>query len=324
MAKLFLLLLLITHLWANNKNCNFKNKHYQEVCQEAIRNGVSSAYVNEFFTINLKTKQFDEKSWKYLQPQQIKSHAKSEKKANNSLSKYVHEIVNHLIEYKEVYDYAEQKYGVNREIVATILMKETRLGKIKLKHDAFSVFHTIVVRTKPDTKRQKWLLSMGKTNMTNIITYCYKKGISSSECNFPSSYAGAVGITQFMPDSFGYIHAYKAKVGDLTKMEDAIVSASNFLNIKAEFKNLIEWNKVPHMPQLEKEWYVYDSKHKDGSFVHDESIKTGKKYDCFSCQKSELQYIREYAKKIMRYNNSSNYAVGVLRLAYDAHHGLNK
>nr|WP_275849043.1 lytic murein transglycosylase [Sulfurimonas sp. SAG-AH-194-I05] len=48
--------------------------------------------------------------------------------------------------------------------------------------------------------------------------------------------------------------------------------------------------------------------------VCDESKRNGGKKD--------LQYLRKYAKTIMRYNNSSNYAIGVMRLAYDTHKGL--
>jgi membrane-bound lytic murein transglycosylase B len=88
-------------------------------------------------------------------------------------------MVTHLKKYKEVYDYSEKKYGVNREIIAAILMKETKLGKIKPTHDAFIVFNTMVVRTDPKTKREKWLLKMGKTNMSSIIVHCYKGKIST-------------------------------------------------------------------------------------------------------------------------------------------------
>jgi len=76
------------------------------------------------------------------------------------------------------------------------------------------------------------------------------------------------------------------------------------------------------MPKVEADWYEYDFNHKNGSFVYSESKRTGKKYDCFSCGKENLQYLKHYAKYIMRYNNSSNYAIGVMRLAYDTHKGL--
>nr|WP_321266941.1 lytic murein transglycosylase [uncultured Sulfurimonas sp.] len=323
MIKLLFIALLTTTLFAKYNNCEFKNPHYTDICKKVVKNGVSYDYANAFLLSYFKTKKYDEISWKYLQPRHIKTHQKSEKKANNVLVKYVPKIVTHLKKYKKVYDYSEKKYGVNREIIAAILMKETKLGKIKPTHDAFIVFNTIVVRTKAETSRQKWLLNMGKTNMASIITHCYKKGVTPEQCNLASSYAGAVGIPQFMPNSFVYTDGYKTKVADLSKMEDAIVSASKFLNKKADFSKLIEWDKMPDLPEIESSWYDFEHKHKNASLVYEKN-RHGKKYKCFTCGKKEFEYLKEYAKKIMRYNNSSNYAIGVMRLAYDSHFLLKK
>jgi len=319
MIKLFLIGLLTTTLFAKYSDCEFKNKDYIDICTKVTKKGVSVEYANKFLLSYFKTQFYDEISWKYLQPRQIKTHRANEKKANNTLAKYIPEMVKNLQKYKKVYDYSEKKYGVNREIVSAILMKETRLGRITPKHDAFIVFNTMVVRTKAKTSREKWLLNMGKTNMASIIEYCYKKGVEPYKCNLPSSYAGAVGIPQFMPNSFSYTDSYKNSVADLTKMEDAIVSASKFLHKKASWNTLINWKEIPNMQKVESDWYDFDFKKKDASFVYAKSKRTGKKYECFSCKKSSLQYTKKYVQKIMRYNNSSNYAIGVLRLAYDAH-----
>ena len=321
--RLFLLGLLSSSLLAKYTNCDFKNEHYEDICKKVVKNGVTYDYANKFLLSYFKTKKFDEVSWKYLQPSKIKHHRAQEKKANNVLIKYIPEMVEHLKKYKNVYDYSEKKYGVNREIIAAILMKETKLGKIKPSHDAFIVFNTMVVRTDPKSSREKWLLNMGKTNMSSIITHCYKKGLEPNECNLPSSYAGAVGIPQFMPNSFAYSEGYKTKVADLTKMEDAIVSASKFLHKKASWDTMLDWKKIPDMPSIEAAWYEYEFTHEDASFVY-ESSKSGKVYACFTKDKPELTYVKSYVKKIMRYNNSSNYAVGVMRLAYDAHKLLQK
>jgi membrane-bound lytic murein transglycosylase B len=319
---LLLLLTLSSLLNAEYTNCTFKNKNYSDVCEGAIKYGVSYQYANKFILSYFKKGQeYDEISWKYLQPNKIKHHREQEKKANNVLVKYVPKMVANLKKYKDVYDYVEKKYGVNREIVAAILLKETKLGKIKPTHDAFVVFNTMLMRTKPNSSREKWLIKMGRTNMISIIDYCYKKGAKPRECRLPSSYAGAVGIPQFMPNSFIYAKPYKREVADLTTMEDAIVSAAYFLHEKAGFDTLINWEKMPNIPKVEAQWYEYDFKNKDSSFVY-ESGKNGKKYNSFTKGKKELAEMREYAKKIMRYNNSSNYAVGVLRLAYDAHFAL--
>lgn len=324
MTKLLLLLFSSTLLFAKYSDCKFENQDYTDVCNRSVEKGVSYDYANEFLLSYFKTQKFDEVSFKYLQPQYITTHKKNEKKANNVLVKYIPEIVEHLKKYSDVYDYAEEKFGVNREIIAAILIKETRLGKIKPSHDAFIVFNTLVVRTKPNSDREKWLLNMGKTNMVSIITHCYERGLVPDECNLPSSYAGAVGIPQFMPNSFVYTEGYKTKTADLTKMEDAIVSASKFLHDKADFSELIDWNKVPDMVDIESKWYDFEFENEDASFVYAKSSKSDKEYKCFSCDKEELDYLREFTKKIMKYNNSSNYAVGVLRLAHDAKKGLNK
>ncbi|WP_297442679.1 lytic murein transglycosylase [Sulfurimonas sp.] len=321
-TKLLFLLLFTTVLSANYSNCDFKNDDYEDICNKVVKHGVSYEYANRFLLSYFKTQKFDEVSWKYLQPSKLKYHREQEKKANNVLVRYVPKMVQNLEKYKKVYDYAEKKYGVDREIIAAILLKETKLGRIKPTHDAFIVFNTMVVRSNnPQTKREKWLLNMGKTNMAAIIEHCYKKGVTPEQCTLPSSYAGAVGIPQFMPNSFGYTDAYKTKVADLTKMQDAILSVAKFLHKKAKYTTLIEWNKMPDIPLIESQWYAFDFENKDASFAYEKS-RNGKVYKCFSKGKKELAYMREYVLKIMRYNNSSNYALGVLRLAYDAHQAL--
>ena len=322
MIKIILFILTITLTLNAYTNCTFQNKNYEEVCKKVVKRGVSYKYANELLLSFFKTKKFDEVSYKYLQPRFVKKHKENEKKANNVLVSFIPKMVKHLKEYKDVYDASEKKYGVNREIVAAILLKETKLGKIKPTHDAFIVFNTLLVRVKPDTKRNKWLVNMSKTNMVSIISHCYKKGVTPEQCNLPSSFAGAVGIPQFMPNSFIYADSHKGGVADLTHMPDAIMSASKFLNKKAKFNSLIDWDKMPDIVAIEEQWYEYEFKNDNASFVYEKSKRSGKLYKCFTCNKPELAYMKKYTKKIMRYNNSSNYSVGVMRLAYSAHKSL--
>ena len=319
MKKLLLLLSLSTLSFAAYTNCEFQNKDYIDICKKAVKGGVSYKYANKFLLSYFKTQKFDEISWTYLQPSKISYHTTQERKANNVLASYVPKMVANLQKYKKVYDYAEKTYGVNREIIAAILLKETKLGKIHPTHDAFIVFNTMLVRSKPNSSREKWLIHMSKTNMTSIIKHCYKEGVTPEQCNLPSSYAGAVGIPQFMPNSFIYTKSYKGKVADLTKMEDAIVSVAYFLHKKAGFDTLIDWDTFVDVSKIEQEWYQYDFDTEDASFVYESSKKSGKTYNCFTAGKKELEDMRAYTKLIMRYNNSSNYGVGVMSLAYQAH-----
>ena len=315
----------VTAVWAAPEqytNCDFKVEPYEEVCKKVVEKGVTYQYANEFL-LSAKAKERDMVSLELFSPKKITVHAANEKRANNALVMFIPDIVEHLKQYAEVYDYAEAKYHVNREIIAAILAKETRLGKFKPSHDAFIVFNTLVREIKPVSKRDKRLMKMAKENMVSIMSYCYEKQIAPSQCDFSSSYAGAVGIPQFMPQNFGHIEGYKTPIGNLSHMEDAIVSASRFLHYNSGFDTLMDWSKIPPMVKVENDWYDYDFENKNSSFVYAKSNRTGKNYNCFSCDKPELQYLREYIKKIMNYNNSSNYAVGVMRLAYDAHEKLN-
>ena len=323
MYKLLLIVLLSSTLFAKYTNCNFINDDYEDICRSVVKSGVDVDYANRFLLSYFKTLFYDEITWKYIQPSKIQYHREKEKKANNVLLSYIPQMVQNLKEYKRVYDKAEKKYGVNREIIAAILLKETKLDKIKPTHDAFIVFNTILVRTKPKTRRDKQLISMSKTNMAAIIKHCYRGKIPPEQCTLPSSYAGAVGIPQFMPNSFVLSESYENDVADLTKMEDAIMSAAKFLHKKANFDTLIDYSKMKDIAKIENDWYEYAYKHKNSSFVY-ETNKKGEKYACFTANKPELSYIRKYAKKIMRYNNSSNYALGVLRLAYESHLLLTK
>jgi len=321
MIKLFLILSLSAILSAKYTDCDFHNKNYVDICKKAIKGGVSYNYANKFLLSYFKTQKFDEISWKYLKPKYINYHKQKEKQANNTLIRYIPKMITNLKKYKKVYDKAEKKYGVNREIISAILLKETKLGVIKPSHDAFIVFNTIVTRVNPKDKRERWLLKMGKTNMVSIIKYCYKKRVKPEQCNLPSSYAGAVGIPQFMPNSFVFADSYRGGVPNLSKMEDAIMSVAKFLNHKARFNTLINWSKMPDVVTVEDEWYKFAFQHEDSSFVY-ETGRNGKIYKCFTKGKKELSYMRGYSKKIMRYNNSSNYVIGVVRLAYDAHKRL--
>ncbi len=322
MYKLILVLFLNSALFATFTNCNFQNKNYEDICNSLVKRGVSYEYINKFLLSPEKTKNYDEVSWKYLHPDKILTYRKNEKKANNTLLLHIPKIIKHLKKYEHVYDYTEKKFGVNREIIAAILMKETALGKIKLNHDAFKVSNTMVVKNRLKTTRDKWLMKMGKSSMVSIIQFCYKKGLSVDECNLPSSYAGAVGIPQFMPNSFIYAQGYKTKMPDLNKMEDAIVSASNFLNKKASFDKLIEWDKLSKIAQIESQWYNYELRYDNSSLVYEINKRDKTKNECFLCDKKEYIYLKKYAKKILVYNNSSNYAIGVIRLAYESHVGL--
>ena len=298
-------------------NCDFRVEAYETVCREALAEGVSVDYANRYL-LAPQTKARDPESLERFAPKMIAVHHANERRANNALVAFVPEIVRNLERYRVVYGEAERRYGVNREVVAAILAKETRLGRIRLKHDAFTVFNTLLRELPADTARNKSLVAMAERNIVSLMRFCFENGISPAQCRFPSSYAGAVGIPQFMPQNFALVTPYGAGPGDLDTMEDAILSTACFLHDNAGFDTLIDWKKMPDMATVEKAWYDFDYITPNASFAHEHG-RDGRTYRCYACGKAELAYAAGYVKKIMRYNNSSHYAVGVLRLAYDVH-----
>lgn len=298
-------------------NCRFKVSAYAHICAMAVKRGVSIDYANRYL-LSPQTNARDTQSLRLFNPTMIPQHHANEKKANNALLSFVPSIKAHLDDYKAVYDLAEKRYGVNREIIAAILAKETRLGTIGSTHDAFTVFNTLVRELPFQGSRNQRLIRMAQNNIVSLMQFCYRHGTAPSQCRFKSSYAGAVGIPQFMPQNFGLIESYGNGPGSLERMEDAILSTARYLHERAGFTHLLEWQKVPNMSRVENAWYAYDFQHDNASFAFEKSAKSNRRYNCYACAKPELAYLSEYIKKIMRYNNASNYAVGVLRLAWDA------
>lgn len=318
-----LLLIGATSLLHGYSDCRFRVAPYEAICEAAVKKGVSVDYANRYL-LDAQTKARDFKSLKLFSPKMIKVHHANEKRANNALVDFVPEIVAHLKRYAQVYDLAEKRFGVNREVVAAILAKETRLGRFGSGHDAFTVFNTLVRELASDTARNKRLIAMAERNIVSLMRFCHANGIEPADCRYSSSYAGAVGIPQFMPQNFGLVESYDGSPGNLEKMEDAILSTARFLHENARFTERLKWEKVPEMGPVEEAWYDYDFAHDNASFAYARSKRSGKSYNCFACGRPDLAYLSAYVKKIMRYNNSSNYAIGVLRLAYDAHLSLGK
>jgi membrane-bound lytic murein transglycosylase B len=321
-AAFMFLLLLCAPLLSGYSNCDFRVGAYETICKKALEKGVSIDYANRYLLAPQSAKR-DAESLRLFAPAMISVHHANEKRANNALVEFIPEIVKNLRRYRAAYDTAEKRFGVNREVIASILAKETRLGRVSSKHDAFTVFNTLVRELPSDTARNRALIAMAERNIVALMHFCYANGIEPGQCRFNSSYAGAVGIPQFMPQNFHLITSYGSGPGNLETMEDAILSTARFLHVNAGFKRLIDWTKMPEMARIENAWYDYDFAHDRASFAFARSRKNGRDYNCFACGKPELAYLCGYVKKIMRYNNSSNYAVGVLRLAYDAHKSLN-
>lgn len=124
---------------------------------------------------------------------------------------------------REVFEAAELRYGVPKEALAGLIAIETDFGRNTGHYSAFSVLYSRLVNW-PEAKWQSQaaeLVALGK--------YCLE---TKTDCyGINSSYAGAIGLVQFMPSSLLNYGVDGDRDGfiDLSKPADAIPSAANFL-----------------------------------------------------------------------------------------------
>ena len=132
--------------------------------------------------------------------------------------------VKFMREHKQSLERAEEKYGVDAEIITAIIGIETRFGKVKGNHRVIDSLTTLSVgyprRSAFFSKELKHYLILAKKNGFDPLQ---TKG----------SYAGAIGIPQFMPSSYlAYSVDFDGdEIRDLVdNFEDAIGSVANYLH----------------------------------------------------------------------------------------------
>ena len=128
------------------------------------------------------------------------------------------------VEHKAVLDKVERRFGVPREVVLAIWGRETAYGNYQVKHDAIRALATqAFAGRRPDLFRRELLFAL-KMLQDGAI----------SRTAFRSSWAGAVGLTQFMPSEYDALAVDLEGDGrkDIWSVPDALASAANQLQQK--------------------------------------------------------------------------------------------
>jgi len=143
----------------------------------------------------------------------------------------------------------EKAYKVDKKIITAILLVETNLGTTVGKRSTLNTLSTMAALSDPKVKDRFWQMIPPKKRLPRnkfekkaaskskwaykelkaFLSYAYRQGYDPT--SIPGSYAGAMGIPQFMPSN---ISVY-AKDGnndgkiDLFNHEDAMASVANYL-----------------------------------------------------------------------------------------------
>lgn len=158
-----------------------------------------------------------------------------------------------IVENNEAFSLAENQYGVKKEIIASLLWVESRLGENHGRYHVASVYLSLLLGQQNEA--QKNLLSEaqkmgGRVNKFLVSKIKKRAGIKSRWAigelwalykmdkqnskvlsELRGSYSGAFGYSQFLPSSFVlWAKSFKSQgAPDLYNPKDAILSVANYL-----------------------------------------------------------------------------------------------
>ena len=245
--------------------------------------------------------------------------------ARNILSrKRIADGIAYVKKHKKIFERVEKIYGVPKEYIAAIIGIESAFGKNVGKYPVFDTLSTLAFeknrRNKFFKKQLIEFLKLSKTEKFNPK-------------NVKGSYAGAIGLVQFMPSNYKPYGVDFNKDGriSLQTPADAIASVANYLK-----KN--GWRRGEPVATRVKYKGTRFNQHKTG-YKHTyhrrylKGIAPREKWDYNNKVRliklnkkhyDELWYGAKNFHVITRYNHSSYYAMAVHQLAQKIKEGLKR
>ncbi len=168
----------------------------------------------------------------------------------------IHRINNFIQQNNQIFDKIQEKYGVSKEVLASLLWVETRHGDYLGYHHVLSVFANLALCDQPEFLEYNLQNMRHKAKFSKTEYVSMKKALIEKSRNkakwainelaslikikdkipvnineLYGSYAGAFGIPQFLPSSLNKwaIDANGDGKYDLFDYSDAIFSAANYL-----------------------------------------------------------------------------------------------
>ncbi len=166
----------------------------------------------------------------------------------------------YMADYADALTRAERRYGVDREVITAIALVETRLGTYVGKRSVFNTLSTMAALADTAVRNRLWAEVSGDTRLTRsafedkarsksgwaynellaFLTYVGTEGLDALEIQ--GSYAGAMGICQFMPSNIAKLAADGNGDGriNLFDHDDAIMSIASYLNHYGWYRGIPE------------------------------------------------------------------------------------
>jgi membrane-bound lytic murein transglycosylase B len=162
---------------------------------------------------------------------------------------WINEARDYMKEHRQALDQAEAKYGVDPDIITAIILVETKFGRYLGNRSIINILSTMASLTQPEPREYLWgQLPVEKRYERNkydqkadqkadwaynelkaFLTYTEQHGIDA--ITVVGSYAGALGIAQFMPSNiiaYGQDGNGDGRI-DLFDDADAIFSIASYL-----------------------------------------------------------------------------------------------
>ena len=161
--------------------------------------------------ISLMDRQAERKPWKKYKPNFIN---KNKIKKGVAFAK----------RYPKTLAKAKRIYGVDPSVIVAILGVETDYGTYALSHRAMDALFTLAFYY---PRRAAYF----KNELAALMVYAYRNKLDPF--NLKSSYAGAVGMPQFMPSNimkFGREFSGDGRINIFKSGADSIGSIANYLN----------------------------------------------------------------------------------------------
>ncbi len=155
----------------------------------------------------------------------------------------------YMKEKRKPLDKAYRLYGVSPEVITSILLIETHLGGYLGKRPVLNTLSTMAAMADQESRRYLWKHLPGNVKISwtrfrqkarrksgwayaelrSLLIYCFKQGFDPAAIK--GSYAGAIGLAQFMPSNilvFGRDGNGDGRI-DLFNHQDAIESIAAYL-----------------------------------------------------------------------------------------------